>query len=219
MAYEYGQRRERLMSKIGQGTAVFRSAPTVVHHNTVDYNIRQDSDFYYLTGFNEPNAVAVLAPHHAEHQFVLFVRPKDLEKETWSGLRVGVDAAKERFGADEVYPIEELEEKLPQYLEKADRIYYCMGRDRTFDDQMVHHWQMLMRKYQKTGVGPTALEDPRPLMGAMRKVKSAEELSLIRKAIAISVEAHHVAMDMAKPGRYEYEIQAEMEHIFRKAGG
>ncbi|NEP46970.1 MAG: Xaa-Pro aminopeptidase, partial [Okeania sp. SIO2H7] len=132
LSNEYAQRRERLMAKIGQGTAIFHSAPTVVHHNTVEYNFRQDSDFYYLTGFNEPNAVAVFAPHHEEHRFVLFVRPKDLEKETWSGLRVGVDAAKEQFGADEVYPIEELDEKLPQYLAKADRIHYRMGRDRTF---------------------------------------------------------------------------------------
>lgn len=219
LSNEYAQRRERLMAKIGQGTAIFRSAPTVVHHNTVAYNFRQDSDFYYLTGFNEPNAVAVLAPHHKEHQFVLFVRPKDLEKETWSGLRVGVDATKERFGADEVYPIAELDEKLPQYLETSDQIYYRMGRDRSFDSKVIRHWQTLMGKYQKTGVGPTALVDPRPLMGAMRKVKSAEELGLIRKAIAISVEAHHAAMAMAKPGCYEYEIQAEMEHIFRRAGG
>src|SRR5689334_13049914 len=130
MQTEYAQRRERLMAKIGKGTAVLRSAPMAVMHNDVEYNFRQDSDFFYLTGFNEPNAVAVLAPHHEEHRFVLFVQPKDPERETWTGYRVGVDAAKERFGADAVYPIAELEEKLPQYLEKADRIYYRLGRDR-----------------------------------------------------------------------------------------
>ncbi|MEM9216089.1 MAG: aminopeptidase P N-terminal domain-containing protein [Cyanobacteria bacterium P01_F01_bin.150] len=220
MSNEYVQRRERLMAKLGQGTAIFRTAPPAIHHHTVEYNFRQDSDFYYLTGFKEPDAVVVLAPHHNEHQFVMFVRPKDLEKETWAGLRMGVDAAKEQLGADEVYPIEELDEKLPQYLEKADRIYYQMGRDRAFDDTVIRHWQTLMgKKYQKTGVGPTALVDPRPLMGAMRKVKSAEELGLIRKAIAISVEAHHAAMAMAKPGCQEHQIQAEMEYIFRRAGG
>ncbi|NET09009.1 MAG: M24 family metallopeptidase [Merismopedia sp. SIO2A8] len=218
MQHEYYQRRERLMAKLGQGTAVFHSAPTAVHHNTVEYNFRQDSDFYYLTGFDEPGAVAVLAPHHEEHQFVLFVRPKNLKEETWTGRRVGVDLAKEKFGADEVYPIEELDEKLPQYLAKADRIFYRMGRDRTFNDNMIHLWQRLMGQYQKKGIGPTALEDPRPILHPLRQQKSSEELSLIRKAIAISVEAHCCAMEMAQPGCYEYEIQAELERIFRHHG-
>ncbi|MEB3232414.1 MAG: aminopeptidase P N-terminal domain-containing protein [Leptolyngbyaceae bacterium] len=219
MQNEYAQRRQRLMATIGKGTAVFRSAPTVVHHHTVDYNFRQDSDFYYLTGFTEPEAVAVLAPHHEEHQFVLFVRPKDLEKETWSGRRLGVEAAKEKLGADEVYSIDELDEKLPQYLANADCIYYRMGRDRPFNDKMVRHWQRLMAQYQKRGVGPTALADPRPLTHPLRQVKSESELALMRQAIAISVEAHHRAMAMAAPGCYEYEIQAAMEHLFRRSGG
>ncbi|MEM1425142.1 MAG: aminopeptidase P N-terminal domain-containing protein, partial [Cyanobacteria bacterium P01_H01_bin.130] len=111
---EYQQRRQRLMDKIGSGVAIFRSAPHAVMHNDVEYNFRQDSDFFYATGFDEPNAVAVLAPNHDEHKFVLFVRPKDLKAETWSGRRVGVDAAKERFGADEVYSIQELNEHLPK---------------------------------------------------------------------------------------------------------
>ncbi|XTZ19729.1 MAG: aminopeptidase P N-terminal domain-containing protein, partial [cyanobacterium endosymbiont of Rhopalodia fuxianensis] len=110
---EYGQRRERLMKKIGMGTAIFRSAPTVVMHNDVEHIFRQDSDFFYLTGFNEPEAVAVLAPHHEEHHFVLFVQPKDPEKETWTGYRCGVEKAKEFYGADEAYPISELNRKLP----------------------------------------------------------------------------------------------------------
>ena len=219
MQNEYAQRREHVMAKIGQGTAIFRSAPMVVHHNTVEYNFRQDSDFYYLTGFDEPGAVAVLAPHHDEHRFILFVRPKDLEKETWTGYRVGVDAAKEQFGADQVYPIEELDEKLPQYLQKADRIYYRMGRDRPFNDKIIRHWQRLLAQYPKRGIGPTALEDPRPILYPLRQLKSAQELGLIRQAIAISVEAHHRAMAMAQPGCYEYEIQAELEHTFRQQGG
>ncbi|NJK28628.1 MAG: Xaa-Pro aminopeptidase, partial [Coleofasciculaceae cyanobacterium SM2_3_26] len=130
---EYRQRREAVMAKIGGGTAIFRSAPTAVMHNDVEYAFRQDSNFYYLTGFNESSAVAVLAPHHEEHRFVLFVQPKDKEKETWSGYRVGVDAAKELYGADEVYPITELKEHFGKYLAKADRIYYHLGRDRDFN--------------------------------------------------------------------------------------
>lgn len=218
MQAEYQQRREQLMSKIGNGTAIFRSAPTAVMHNDVEYAFRQDSDFYYLTGFNEPQAVAILAPSHSEHRFVLFVQPKDREKEVWSGYRCGVEAAKEVYGASVAYPIAELEEKLPQYLEKADRIYYHLGRDRTFNDTILNHWQRLMRTYPKRGTGPIAIEDTGPILHSMRLMKSQAELELMRKAAEIAVEAHNHAMKFTQPGRYEYEVQAEIEHIFRLRG-
>lgn len=219
MQEEYRQRREQLMAQIGQGTAIFRSAPMAVMHNDVEYNFRQDSDFFYLTGFNEPEAVAVLAPQHEQHRFVLFVQPKDWEKEVWTGYRVGVEAAKERFGADEVYPIQELDEKLPQYLEKADRIYYRLGRDRPFNETVLHHWQRLIATYPKRGTGPVAIEDVGFILQKLRQVKSSQELELMRKAIAITVKAHNQAREMAQPGVYEYEIQAEMERLFRAHGG
>jgi Xaa-Pro aminopeptidase len=215
---EYRQRREQLLEKIGNGTAIFRSAPMAVMHNDVEYPFRQDSDFYYLTGFNETEAVAVFAPHHPEHQFVLFVLPKDPEKETWTGYRVGVEAAKEKFGAHEAYPITELDEKLPQYLEKADRIYYRLGRDRAFNEKVISHWQKLLAGYQKKGIAPLAIEDTRALLHPMRLVKSPAELTLMRKAASISATAHNRAREFAQPGRYEYEIQAEIEHTFRKEG-
>ncbi|MEB3828830.1 aminopeptidase P N-terminal domain-containing protein [Phormidium sp. CCY1219] len=216
---EYQQRRQALMEKIGQGTAIFRSAPMAVMHNDVEYAYRQDSDFFYLTGFNEPNAVAVFAPHHEEHQFVLFVQPKDPEKEVWTGYHVGVEGAKERYGADEAYPIAELDEKLPQYLQNADRIYYRLGRDRAFNDTILKHWQRLMRTYPKRGVGPIAIQDAGTILHPLRLVKSPAELELMRKAAEISVKAHNHAREFAQPGRYEYEIQAEMEHLFRLHGG
>jgi Xaa-Pro aminopeptidase len=216
---EYQERREQLMAKIGTGTAIFKSAPVAVMHNDVEYAFRQDSDFFYLTGFNEPEAVAVLAPHHEEHRFILFVQPKEREKEVWTGYRTGVDAAKEKFGADEAYPIAELHEKLPKYLEKADRIYYHLGRDRTFNDTVLKHWQQLMAGYPKRGTGPIAIESTNPILHAMRLVKSPTELELMRKAVAISVEAHNHARQFTQPGRYEYEVQAELEHIFRRRGG
>ncbi|MFB2922890.1 aminopeptidase P N-terminal domain-containing protein [Aerosakkonema funiforme] len=219
MQAEYRQRREQLMAKIGNGTAIFRSAPMAVMHNDVEYNFRQDSDFYYLTGFNEPEAVAVLAPHHSEHRFVLFVQPKDPEKEVWTGYRVGVEAAKEQYGADEAYPITELDEKLPKYLEKADRIYYHLGRDEKFNQTIIRHWRRLIATYSKRGTGPVAIEDTNFVLHAMRLSKSPAELELMRKAIAISVEAHDRAREFTQPGRYEYEIQAEIEHIFRLRGG
>lgn len=219
MQAQYRQRREQLMSKIGNGTAIFRSAPMAVMHNDVEYAFRQDSDFFYLTGFNEPQAVALLAPHHSEHRFVLFVQPKDQEKEVWSGYRCGVEAAKQEYGADEAYPIAELDEKLPQYLDSADRIYYHIGRDRAFNDQILNHWQRLMRTYPKRGTGPIAIEDTGPILHSIRLFKSQVELELMRQAANIAVEAHNYAMEIAAPGRYEYEIQAEMERIFRLRGG
>ncbi|PSB16129.1 Xaa-Pro aminopeptidase [Phormidesmis priestleyi ULC007] len=219
MHSDYRQRREQLMTKIGSGTAIFRSAPTSVMHNDVEYNFRQDSNFFYLTGFDEPDAVAVFAPHHETQKFVLFVRPKDADKETWSGYRIGVEAAKEIYGADEAYPIAELDEKLPQYVEKADRIYYHVGRDRTFNMTVLNLWQRLMSTYDKRGTGPISIEDPGPILHPLRQVKSANELERMRKAVEIAAEAHNLALDMRKPGRYEYEIQAEMERLFRLRGG
>jgi Xaa-Pro aminopeptidase len=218
MHTEHQQRRDRLMAKIGNGTAIFRSAPMAVMHNDVEYAYRQDSNFYYLTGFNEAQAVAVIAPHHAEHKFILFVQPKDREKEVWSGYRCGVEAAKEMYGADEAYPINELDEKLPQYLEKADKIYYHLGRDRAFNETVLNHWQKMMRTYPRRGTGPTAIEDTATVLHALRLIKSEAELKLMRKAANIAVEAHNHAMAFATPGCYEYEVQAEIEHIFRLRG-
>jgi Xaa-Pro aminopeptidase len=215
---EYGQRRERLMKKIGTGTAIFRSSSTVVMHNDVEHIFRQDSDFFYLTGFNEPEAVAVLAPHHEEHHFVLFVQPKDPEQETWTGYRCGVEKAKEFYGADEAYPINELDSKLPQYIKKADRIYYHLGPDNNFNNMILSHWQRLMAAYSKCGTGPIAIEDPNPILHPMRQVKSITELEMLRTAIGISVIAHNRAREFVRVGHYEYEIQAEIEHTFRLHG-
>ncbi|MBD2091076.1 aminopeptidase P N-terminal domain-containing protein [Microcoleus sp. FACHB-1515] len=218
MQPEFDRRRAQLMAKIGKGTAIFRSAPQAVMHNDVEYNFRQDSDFFYLTGFNEPEAVAVLAPHHEEHRFILFVQPKDPDRETWTGYRVGVEAAKEQFGADVVYSIAELDEKLPQYLEKSDRIYYRLGRDRTFNDKVLKHWQQLIRTYPKRGTGPVAIEDPATTLHPLRLIKSDAEIELMRKAATISAEAHNRAREFARPGCFEYQVQAEIEHVFRMRG-
>ena len=214
---EYQQRRAKLMEKIGNGTAIFRSAPMAVMHNDVEYVYRQDSDFYYLTGFNEPEAVAVLAPHH-EHRFILFVQPKDPAKETWTGYRCGVEGAKELYGADAAYPIHELDEHLLQYLSDAERIYYHLGRDRSFNDKILAYWQRLIAQYQRRGTVPVAVEDTKHLTHPMRLVKSDAEITMMRKATAISAQAHNRAKEFARPGVYEYQVAAEIEHSFRQEG-
>ena len=215
----YQQRRQDLMALMGEDTAVFASAPMAVMHNDVEYNFRQDSDFYYLTGFDEPGAIAVLAPHHEEHRFVLFVRPKDKDKEIWSGRRLGVEAAKAALGADEVFSLEELDAKLPEYLKGGDRLFYHFGHDQALNGKILRHWQHLLASYVKRGTGPTAIADARLLLQSLRRVKQPEEIDLIRQAVAVSVKAHNYAREIAQPGRYEYEIQAEMEHLFKLAGG
>jgi Xaa-Pro aminopeptidase len=218
MQAEYRQRREQLMAKIGNGAAIFGSAPMAVMHNDVEYTYRQDSDFYYLTGFNEPHAVAVIAPHHPEHKFIIFVQPKEREKEIWTGYRVGVDAAKTEYGADAAYLISELDEQLPQYLAPADKIYYHMGRDEQLNHKVIKHWQRLLQSYGKRGTGPIAIEDPFLTLHPLRMIKSPAELDLMREAARIAAIAHNHARKFAKPGVNEYEIAAEIEYIFRKNG-
>jgi Xaa-Pro aminopeptidase len=191
----------------------------LIKFSVLRHVFRQDSDFYYLTGFDEPGAVLILAPHHDEHRVILFVRPKDKEKETWSGRRLGVDAAKAQLGVDVVFPLSELDEKLDDYLKTADRLYYHLGPNQSLNATLLKHWQKLLATYAKRGTGPVAIEDSHLLLQPWRRVKQPEELALIREAIAISVKAHNHAREMARPGRYEYEVQAEIEHLFRLAGG
>ena len=217
-AAEYAQRRDRLMAALGQSSAVFCSAPLAVAHHDVEHPFRQESDFFYLTGFNEPDAVAVLAPHQEEHRFVLFVQPKDRERETWTGYRVGVEQAQELYGADAVYPMGELDAKLPEYLKKAERIYCRLGVDPAFDQRLLRYWRQLLQRYPKEGYAPRALEDVRFLLHPLRQVKSAAELAVIRQAVAIAAEAHNCARAVARPGLFEYQVQAEIEYVFRKLG-
>lgn len=217
-ASEYAQRRQQLMTKIGKGTAIFRSAPTAVMHNDVEYIYRQDSDFFYLTGFNEAEAVAVLAPHHAEHQFILFVQPKNPELETWTGYRLGVEAAKEALGADIVYSIADLAKELPQYLATAERIYYHLGRDHSFNELILSIWQKLLATIPRRGTGPVGIEDPSLILHPLRQIKSDAEIEMMRIATGISAIAHNRAREFTQVGQYEYQVQAEIEHTFRLNG-
>jgi Xaa-Pro aminopeptidase len=219
MSQEQANRRQTFLSKLGNASAILRSASFVTMHNDVEYNFRQDSSFYYLTGFNEAEAVAVFAPHHEEHKFILFVQKKDPDKETWTGYRVGVEAAKELYGADVVYPIDELNEHLFKYIEKADRLYYHLGEDEAFNTTVLNLYRRAVRGYDRSGTGPLALEDISTVLSPLRLHKSEAELDLMRRAAAIASEAHNWAIETRRPGLYEYEIQAEMERLFRLRGG
>src|SRR5215211_1449487 len=181
------QRREEFMNRMDGGAAIFPSAPAAIRNNDVEHEYRQDTDFYYLTGFEEPNAVAVLAPTNAEHRFVLFVQPKDREREVWTGWRAGEEGAKRDYGADAAFTIDKLDEELPKLVAKAEKIYYRFN-DPLFDERVVAFMRAARRERQRNGTGPTSIIDPAEMLHEMRLIKTSDDLELLRRAVDISCE-------------------------------
>ena len=212
-------RRKVFIKKIAGGVAIFPSALQAMRTHSTEYRYRQDANFYYLTGFEEPEAVCVIAPDHPEHQYVLFVRPRAPEQEVWTGKRAGVEGAKEHFGADEAYPIEEFDEKISEYIGTSERLYYGFGADEAFNQKIVQLLKGYRRHRLREGTGPNVLIDPTDILAEMRLVKDEVELGRIRKAVDISVEAHTAAMGAVRPGMYEYELESLIDSIYRKSGG
>lgn len=214
----FAARREEFLRRLGTGAAIFRSAPEYIRSNDSHYRYRQDSDFYYLTGFEEPDAVCLLLPEHKEHRFVLFVRPRNPEREVWDGRRYGPEGALAHFAPDAAYSIEQLDEHLQKYLEHADLIHYRFGRDEQFDQKIFELLKRFRFLRQRNGTGPYGIIDPGEILHEMRLYKSAEELILMRKAADIAAEAHSQAMRATRAGKYEFEIEAVIENSFRRAG-
>lgn len=214
----FRQRRERFLDALGEAVAILPAAPTRLRSNDSDHRYRPDSDVLYLTDFEEPEAVAVFAPSHPEHQFVLFVRPRDPERETWDGRRAGVEGAVETFGADAAFPISELDARLPEYVDGCERVAYRLGRDEVFDRRFIE----LIASYQTTrrskSPAPHTVFDPGELLHEMRLHKSEAEIALMRHAAASSSEAHRAAMASATPGQHESELEALIEYTFRRLG-
>src|ERR1044071_2684121 len=188
------QRREALMRRIAGGAAIFPAAPAAIRNNDVEHEYRQDTDLYYLTGFEEPSAVAVLVPDHPEHRFTLFVQPKDRAREVWTGWRAGEEGAKRDYEADAAFTIDKLDEELPKLLAKADRIYYAFGNDPAFDLRIVGLLRHFRRERQRNGFGPRAVIDPAELLHEMRLIKTSDDLALLRRAVDISSAGHLEAM-------------------------
>lgn len=215
MTDPYRERRERVLASLGDACLVLPSAPVHLRNNDVEHEYRQDSDFYYLTGFDEPSSVLVLRAEAP--RVVLFVRPRDPERETWDGLRAGVDGAK-ALGADEAFPISELAAELPKLLENSSRLYYRLGHDRGFDDRVLAALDVVRGRAKLGKWWPVQIVEPATLVHEMRSIKSEHELGLLRRAMEISAEAHLAAMAKTRPGCYEYEIEALLRSIFRKHG-
>jgi Xaa-Pro aminopeptidase len=198
--------------------AIIPAAREARRSNDTEYRFRQDSDFYYLTGFDEPDAIAVVAPA-AEHRYTLFVRPRDPEREIWDGRRAGTKGAVETHGADAAHPAEEFGEKLGEILGGARVLYYRLGGGHADLDERVVKQLARMRAAGRRGVHPPdTIVDPGTVLHEMRLFKTAEEIALMRRSAEIAAEAHREAMRDARPGMYEYEIEALIEYVFRRRG-
>jgi len=213
----YARRRRQLMRIAGDDAIlVLPSAPERIRSRDTHYPYRQDSDLWYLTGFAEPDAVLVLVPGRAHGEAILFCRERDPEREGWDGPRSGPEGAVEQFGMDDAYPIADLDEILPGLLEGRSRVYYHFGRDAEFDLKLIG-WLNRVRAQVRLGAQPPhEFLELGHLLDELRLFKSKDELRLMQRAADISVEAHATAMRAVRPGMHEFELQAEIERVFRR---
>jgi Xaa-Pro aminopeptidase len=216
---EFKHRRKQLMQQIGIGNiALIGSAATRARNRDVDYPFRQDSDFYYLTGFNEPDSLAVFIPGRKQGEYILFCREFDEKKALWEGAHAGLEGATTHYKADDSFPIADLDDILPGMLEDKAKVYYPMGRDSELDHNLLV-WINHIRDQSRTGViAPGELVSLEHILHEMRLFKSPEELKLLRRAADISAKAHVKAMQKCKAGLYEYQIEAELIYHFIQDG-
>jgi len=215
----HARHRKQLIRMIGEGgIAILPAAPVRARNRDVDYPFRQDSDFYYLSGFVEPEAVIVLVPGREGGEYILFCRDKDEAQEIWHGRRCGPEAAIENYGADDAFPIDDIDDILPGLMESCERVYHTMGLDPQFDKHVMD-WVNSLRKQSRSGAHvPYEFVSLDYLLHDMRLFKSREEIRLMKKAAKISVEAHKRAMRACAPGKYEYQLDAEILHEFQSNG-
>src|SRR5260370_5866431 len=182
----HAERRDALLEAMGRGTLVLFAAGATIRNNDVEHEYRQDSDFYYLTGFDEPDSVLVMASDHPDHRMVLFVRPRDPEREVWDGARAGVEGAVRDFGADAAFPMNELATRLPDYLQSHDRLMFRFGKDRPFDDKVIAALDPTRARARRRVSWPTEAVDPAALLHEMRLYKPNDERHATRKPAPIT---------------------------------
>ena len=216
---EYARRRKNLMSMMDTNSiALIPAAHECTRSRDTEYPFRQDSDFLYLTGFNEPDAVLVLVPGRRQGQVILFCRDRDVEMELWNGYRAGPEGAVTTFGMDDAFPINDIDDILPGLLEGKQQIYYSMGHNDSFD-RRVMAWVNAIRRQVRTGAKPPGdFTDLAFVLHEQRLFKSAAELRIMRKAGEISAKAHVQAMRECIPGRYEYHLEGAIARAFAEYG-
>ncbi len=216
---EYAQRRKTLFEKMGKNSiAIFPSSPECVRSGDTHFAFRQNSDLYYLTGFSEPEAVAVFMTGNGNNEYILFNRPRDAFSEIWYGRRAGQEGAQKNYAVDKAFSINEFIEKLPDLLLNRETLYYAIGRNVEFDEQILNGINKLRHKV-RSGVGaPINIINSEIFLHEMRLKKSTAEIETMRKAAQISVAAHIKAMKNCRPGLFEYHLEAELLHEFFSNG-
>ena len=214
----FAERRRTVLERLPGAAMVLASAPEQVRSNDTHFRFRQDNDFYYLTGFPEPQSVAVLAPGRTEAPYHLFVRTRDPERETWDGKRAGVEGAARDYRAGATYAIDELAAKLPALLESVDILYFNLGRNPEADRIVFDLVAKLKATRARRGTGPVEIRDANAFLADFRLRKSGPELDCLRRACTITGEGHEAAMRAVRPGMFEYEIEAVLDYEFRRLG-
>ncbi|MAX89710.1 MAG: Xaa-Pro aminopeptidase [Pseudomonas sp.] len=216
---EYVRRRKALMAEMEPNSiAILPAAPMYIRNRDVEHIYRQDSDFQYLSGFPEPEAVIALIPGREHGEYVLFCRERDPARELWDGLRAGQDGAISEYGADDAFPIGDIDDILPGLIEGRSRVYYAIGSNQEFDHRLME-WINTIRSKARQGAQPpnefVALDH---LLHDLRLYKSANEVKVMKQAAEISARAHIRAMQASRAGLYEYHLEAELDYEFRKGG-
>jgi Xaa-Pro aminopeptidase len=215
----FAARREKFLAALGPDAV----AIVIGHHlaprsNDTEFPFRQNSDFWYLTGFDHPSAIALFRTDGGP-PFTLFVQPKDKLAETWTGRRPGLEGAKEDYGADEAFSNEVAVKEIPKQIEKAKRLYHVLGREPELDNALIDALDSLRGRSKAGFEAPSAIADPRDILHEMRLFKEPAEIEIMRRASAITFEAHQAAATICRDGAYEYELEAALAHVFRRRGG
>jgi len=214
----FAARRKRFLDALPAGSlALFPAAPVAIRSGDVEYSYRQDNDLFYLTGFPEPEAICLLDTNPPEH-FLLFVRPRDPDRETWTGRRFGAEGAREQFQADAAYTVDRFEEVFAKLLDARERLYFTLGRDERFNQRVLEQVRRSEATRSRTGTPALAVVSPADVIHEMRLRKGAEEIERMRRALAISAVAHREALLAARPGAREHEIEAVIDFTFRRLG-
>lgn len=216
--HDFSDRRAKFTRALGEGVAVIPGAALRTRNNDTHFEFRQTSDLLYLTGYNEPDAVLVIAPHHQKERNVLFVLPRDRSKEIWDGKRFGIEGAIHEFGMDAAYEISELETRLPDYLVGAKTLFYALDVDPRRDRIVLDALMDASGRVRRGGQAPESITDPATILHEMRLVKSTSEIETMRRAGAITRLGHIAGMRATRPGLPEYELQATIEYAYRKNG-
>ncbi len=212
---EFARRRKRLLEMMGEGSiAILPARPVCKRNRDNEYPYRPDSDFWYLSGFPEPDSVLVLIPGRQHGEYILFCRERDPKLEQWNGSLAGQQGAVEIYGADDSFPIDDIDDILPGLLENRSQVYYTMGREPAFDQKLIG-WINRLRGKARAGVhAPDNIIALDHLLHEMRLIKSKAEIRLMRRAAQVTAQAHRRAMKVCRPGLYEYQLEAELQHEF-----